>query len=87
MQLSLPSHLEFNIVNLRRVAQDHQETVFMYLHLILNSLIAMSHSPSIFRSYPTPPRMPDIVTAVSEALGLSQHCLMRFTCLVCPDDP
>ncbi|KAL5507485.1 hypothetical protein ACEPAH_6941 [Sanghuangporus vaninii] len=68
IQLSLPPDLEFNVVNLRRAVQDRQDTVFIFLHLILNSLIGMSHYPSIFRSFPTSPRVPEIVTSSARTI-------------------
>ncbi|KAI5117230.1 hypothetical protein M0805_001588, partial [Coniferiporia weirii] len=68
VQVSLPSHLEFNSVNLRHATQDHQDTVFIFLHLILNSLIAMSHCPSLFRSCSGTPRIPDVVSSSARAI-------------------
>lgn len=51
IQLLLPPHLEFNAVNLRQSAQDRQDYIFVFLHLVLQSLIAMSHTPSLFRPF------------------------------------
>lgn len=64
IQASLPSQLKFDIANFRRAVQEQQGTIFIFLHLILNSLLVMSHCPSIFRSLPIPPRIPDVVLSV-----------------------
>lgn len=48
---TLPQHLEFNGNNMRLAFQDRQEPVYIYLHLILNSLIATSHCPAVFRGF------------------------------------
>ena len=52
IQMSLPAQLELNSQNLRHSFQDKLDSVFIFLHLILNSLIAISHGPSLFRSLP-----------------------------------
>lgn len=49
--MSLPAQLELNPQNLQRLCQDNLDTVFIFLHLILNTLLAIGHCPSLFRAH------------------------------------
>lgn len=66
-------------MNLRRAYQDHEETAFLFLHLILNCLIAMSHCPSLLRSVPCPPFIPEIVSSVRHRLSGTTVLLLTET--------
>jgi hypothetical protein len=56
--MSLPTQLELNAQNMRRSFEDNFDSVFIFLHLILNSLVAISHCPSLFRS--SPDQVPEV---------------------------
>ncbi|TDL18961.1 hypothetical protein BD410DRAFT_451287 [Rickenella mellea] len=49
---SLPANLHFNHVNLRHALQEDQHPIFIFLHLVLQSLRIITGYPSLFHPFP-----------------------------------